>query len=89
MAYSTHHIQSVLKGLADLCLPVPIPMHTHNTGPNFPGVNPEINLRTKHIAVHFIIAREAPGDTLFVIFKVASVNNLAGICTKIVAKSAH
>jgi len=89
MSYGTHHIRWLLKGLADLRLHVPIAMHADNTGANFLAVNPQINLRTKHIAVDFFITPEALEDNLFVLLKVESVNNLADICTKILAKPAH
>jgi len=89
MSYGTRHIRWLLKGLADLRLHVPIAMHADNTGANFLAVNPQINVRTKHIAVDFFITREALEDNLFVLLKVESVNNLADICTKILAKPAH
>jgi len=76
MSEATRHILSFRTGLADLRLPVPFAMHTDNTGPKFLAVNPSINARTKHISVYFLITREAPGDTLFVVFKVASVTIL-------------
>jgi len=89
MSYGTRHIRWLLKGLADLRLLVPIAIHADNTCANFLAVNPRINVRTKHIAVDFIITSEALKDKLFVLLKVESVNNLADICTKIVAKPAH
>ena len=89
MSYGTRHIRWLLKGLADLRLQVPIAMHADNTGANFLAVNPQINVRTKHIAVDYFITREALKDQLFVLLKVESVNNLADICTKILAKPAH
>jgi len=64
-------------------------MHTDNTGANFLAVNPEINVQTKHIAVDFFITREALEDSLFILLKVESVNNLADICTKFLAKPGH
>jgi len=89
MSYGTRHIGGLLKGLADLRLHVPIAMRADNTGANFFAVNPQINLRTKHIAVNFFITRKGLQDNLFVLLKVESVNNLADICTKILAKPAH
>jgi len=89
MFYGTSHIRWLLKGLTDLRLHVPIAMHTDNTGANFLAVNTQINVRTKHIAVDFFITRKAPEANLFVLLKVESVNNLADICTKILAKPAH
>jgi len=89
MSYSTRHIRWLLKGLADLRLHVPIAMHADNTGANFLAVNPPINVRTKHMAVDFFIMREALQNNLFVLLKVESVNNLADICTKSLAKPAH
>jgi len=86
MSYGTRHIRWLLKGLADLRLHLPIPMHADNPGANFLAVNPQINIRTKHIAVDFFITRDALEDNLFVLLKVESVNNLADICTKILAK---
>jgi len=64
-------------------------MHGDNTSANFFPVNPQINVRTKHIAVDFFITREALEENLFVLLKAESVNNLADICTKILAKPAH
>jgi len=64
-------------------------MHADNTGANFLAVNPRINIRTKHIAVDYFITREALEDNFFVLLKVESVNNLADICTKVLAKPAH
>ena len=89
MSYGTCHIQWLLKGLADLYLQVPIAMHADNTSANFLAVNPQINVRTKHIAVDCFITREALEDNLFVLLKVESVNNLADIFTKILVKPAH
>ena len=89
MSYGTRDFRWLLKGLADLRLQVPITMHADNTGANFLAVNPQINVRTKHIAVDYFITREALEDTLFVLLKVESVNNLADICTKILAKPAY
>jgi len=89
MSYGTRHLRWLLKGLTNLRLRVPIAMHADNTGANFLPVNPQINVRTKHIAVDFFIMREALEDNLFVLLKVESVNNLADICTKILAKPAH
>jgi len=89
MSYSTRHIRWLLKGLADLRLNVLITMHADNPGANFLAVNPQINVRTKHMAVDFFITREALQNNLFVLLKVESVNNLADICTKILAKPAH
>jgi len=91
MSFGTCHIRWLLKGLADLRLHVPIAMHADNTGANFLAVNPEINVRTKHIAVDFFkfITGDALEDNLFVLLKVESVNNLADICTKILAKPAN
>ena len=89
MTYGTRHIRWLLKGIANLRLAVPIAIHTDNTGANFLAVNPQINVRTKHIAVDFFITCQALEDNLFVLLKVESVNNLAHICTKILAKSAH
>ena len=54
-------------------------MHTDNTGANFLAVNPQINVRTKHIAVDYFITREALQDNLFVLLKVESTNNRADI----------
>jgi len=82
-------MQYLLKDLADLRLHVPITMHTDNTGANFLTINPLINVRTKHIAVDFLIMCETLEDNLFVLLKVESVNNLADICTKILAKLGH
>ena len=81
MSYGTRHIRWLLKGLADLRLQVPIAMHADNTSANFLAVNPQINVRTKHIAVDYFLTREALEDNLFVLLKVESVNNLADICT--------
>ena len=64
-------------------------MHADNTGANFLAVNPQINIRIKHIAVDYFITREALQDNLFVLLKVESTNNRADICTKILAKPAH
>jgi len=64
-------------------------MHANNTGANFLAVNPQINVRTKHIAVDLFITREALEINLFILLKVESVNNLADICTKILVKPAH
>jgi len=64
-------------------------MHADNTGANFLAVNPHIKVRTKHIAVDFFIIREALEDNLFVLLKVESVNILADICTKMLAKPDH
>ena len=89
MSYGTRHIQWLLKDLADLRLQVSIAMHADNTSANFLAVNSQINVRTKHIAVDYFITREALEDSLFVLLKVQSVNNLADICTKILAKLAH
>jgi len=89
MSYGTRHLRLLLKGLVDLHLHVPIAMHADNTGANFLAVNPHINVRMKHIAVDFIITREALEDNLFILLKVDSVNNLANICTKILEKPAH
>jgi len=89
MSYGTRHIRWLLKGVTDLRLHVPIAMHAVNTGANCLAVNPQINFRTKHIAVDFFITREALEDNLFVLLKVDSVNNLADIFTKILAKPAH
>jgi len=85
ISYTTRHIRWLLKGLPELRLHVPIAMHADNTGANFLAVNPEINVRTKHIAVDFFITRKALEDNLFVLLKVESVNNLADISTKILA----
>jgi len=89
MTYGTRHIRWLLKGIANLRLAVPIAMHADNTGANFLSVNPQINVRIKHITVDFFITCQALEDNLFVPLKVESVNNLAHICTKILAKSAH
>ena len=89
ISYATCHIRSLLKGLADLHLRVPIAMHADNTGANFLAVYPQSNIRTKHIAVDYFITTEALQDNLFVLLKVESVNNLANIDTTILAKSAH
>jgi len=90
MSYGTHHIRWLLKGLADLCsLHAPIAIHADNTGANFLVVNPQLNVCTKHIAVDYYITRKALEDNLSVLLKVESVNNLADICTKILAKPAH
>jgi len=89
MSSGTPHIRWLLKGLADLRLHVPIAMHADNTGANFLAANPQINVRTKHIAVDFFITREPLEDNLFALIKVESINNLADICTKILAKPAH
>jgi len=89
MSYGTRHIRWLLKGLAGLRLHFPIAMHADNTGANFLAVNLQINVRTKHIAVDYFITREALEDNLFVLLKVESVNNLADICTKVLAKPAH
>ena len=64
-------------------------MHANNTGANFLAVNPQINVRTKHIAVDYFITREVLQENLFVLLKVESTNNHADICTKILAKPAH
>jgi len=89
MSNSTHHIRWLLKGLADLRLQVLIAMHANNTGANFLAVNPHINIRTKHIGIASWITGEALEDNLFVLLKVAWVNNRSEICTKILAKPAH
>ena len=89
MSYGTSHIRWLLKSLAGLRLHVSIAMHADNSGANLLAVNPQINVRTKHIAVDFFITREALEDNLFVLLKVESVNNLADICTKILAKPVH
>jgi len=88
MSYGICHIRWLLKGLPDLRLHVPIAMHADNTGANFFAVNAQITVRTKHIAVDFFIPREALEANLYVLLKVESVNNLADICTKILAKPA-
>ena len=89
MSYGTRHIQWLLKGLTDLRLSPPITMHADNTGANFLAVNPQINIRTKHIAVDYFITREVFQDNLFILLKVESTNNRADICTKTLAKPAH
>jgi len=89
MSYGTRHIRWLLKGLAALSLHVPIALHPDNIGANFLAVNPEINIPTKHIAVDYFITREALDDNLFVLLLVESVNNLADICTNVLAKPAY
>jgi len=89
MSYGTRHIRSLLKGLADSRLHVPIAMHADNSGANFLAVSPRIGVRTGHIAVGYFIIGEALEDNLFVLLKVESVNNLADICTKVLAKPLH
>jgi len=64
-------------------------MHADNTGANFLAINAQINVRTKHIAVDIFIMREALEDNLFVLLKFESVNNLADICTRILANPTH
>ena len=51
MSYGIRHIRWLLKGLTDLRISAAIAMHTDNTGADFLAVNPQINIRTKHIAV--------------------------------------
>ena len=89
MSYGTCHIGWLLKGSADLHLQAPIAMHADNTGANFLAVNPQINVLTKHIAVDYFLTRAALKDSLFILLKVDSINNLADICTKVLAKPAH
>ena len=89
VSYGTRHIRWLLKGLTNLRLPASIAMHADNTGANFLAVNPQINVRTKHIAVDYFITREALQENLFVLLKVESTNIRADICTKILAKPAH
>ena len=57
MAYGTRHIRCLIKGLTDLRLAAPIAMHADNTGANCLAVNPQIHVRTKHIAVDYFITR--------------------------------
>ena len=89
MSYSTRHIRWLLKGLADLHLHVPIAIHTNNTGASFLAINPQINVRTKYIAVDYFIMREALEDNIFILLNVESVNNLADICTNVLAQPVH
>jgi len=89
MSYGTRHIRWLRKGLADLRLHVPIAMGADNTGANLLAVNPQINVRTKHLTVDFFITREALEANLFLLLMVESVNNLAERCPKIWAKPAH
>jgi len=63
-------------------------MHADNSSVNFIAVNPQINVRTNHIAIDYFITQEALDDNLFVLLKVESVNNCAESCTKILPKPA-
>jgi len=89
MSYGTRHIRWLLEGLTDLHLHVQIAMHADNTAANILAVNPQITVRRKHIAVDFFITHEAPEVNLFVLLKLELDNNLADICTKILAQPAH
>jgi len=88
MSSGTHQIRWPLQGHVNLCLHHLIPMHAHNTSANFLAVNHQINVRTNHIAVDFFITQEVLQGNWFILLKVESVNNLADICTKILAKTA-
>ena len=89
MSLATRQIQWLTFGLHDVRLDMPIAMHADNTGANFLARNPQLNVRTKHIDVHFHKTREELQRGTFTLLQVASQDNLADICTKILAKPAH
>ena len=77
MSCSTHHIRWLLNGLTNLCLPAPIAMHADNSDANYLTATPEINIRTKHIAVDYFITPKGLQDNLLIIHKVQSTKHLA------------
>jgi hypothetical protein len=89
MSLAARQIQWFQKGLHDVRLNVPIALHADNTGANFLASNHQLNERTKHIDIHFHKIREEIDKGSFTLLKVASADNLADICTKILAKPAH
>jgi len=64
-------------------------MRADNTVANFSAVNPQFHFRTKYIVLDLFITHEVLEDNLLVLLKVESVNNLADICTKFLAKPTH
>ena len=89
MSLAARQIQWFRKGLHDVRLNVPISLHAENTCANILATNHQLNERTKHIDIHFHKIREEIDNGSFTLLKVTSSDNLADICTKILAKPVH
>ena len=89
MSLAARQIQWFQKGLHDVRLNVPIALHADNTGTNFLATNYQLNEWTKHIDIHFHKIRDEINNGSFTLLKVALSDNLADICTKILAKLVH
>ena len=89
MSLAARQIQWFRKGLYDVRLNVPIALHADNTSANSLVTNHQLNEQTKHIDIHFHKIHEEIDNGSFTLLKVASSDNLADICTKILAKPVH